>query len=41
MTYSGECSVPLDTNWGKMRESDLDHVLLKLQRLDSIRMDQQ
>lgn len=41
MTYGAECSAPLDTIWGKVKESDLDHVLLRLQRLDNIHVDQQ
>lgn len=40
MTYSGGCSAPLDTNCGKIKEANLDHVFVRLQMLDNIHTDQ-
>lgn len=40
MAYSGDCSAPLHTNWGKIKESDLDRVFLRLQMLDNIHVAQ-
>lgn len=39
MTYSGDCSAPLDTNCGKIKEADLDLVFSSLQMCDNIHMD--
>lgn len=41
MTHSRDCPAPLDANWGKIKESDVGHVFLRLQRLDNIHVDQQ
>lgn len=35
-TYRTDCSDLLDIIWGKIQESDLDHVFLRLQTLDNI-----
>lgn len=40
MAYGGDCGAPLDSHWGKIEESHLEHVFLKLQMLDNIHVDQ-
>lgn len=39
MAYRGDCSAPLDTNLGKIKEAALDHVFLRLRILDNIHTD--